>query len=173
MPKAHGDLCLGVNGGRWQERDRRGLPFALVAARRGVCRPNAIPAEATASRSARVGLAFSLGFMLTSLLAIWLFQEFVVSKMLVPAREIPYSEFRDALKSGQLVEITIGGPRITGLMKNPAATSERESESPITLGQDPADGMGVEDAFGVRATGAAFAVSSLDEAPSEVGAVKA
>jgi cell division protease FtsH len=71
-------------------------------------------------------LVFSLGFMLTSLLAIWLFQEFVVGTMLVPAREIPYSEFRDTLKSGQLVEITIGSPRITGVMKNPAATSERD-----------------------------------------------
>jgi cell division protease FtsH len=71
-------------------------------------------------------LVFSLGFMLTSLLAIWLFQEFVVSTMLTPARELPYSEFRDTLKAGQLVEITIGSPRITGVMKNPAATSERD-----------------------------------------------
>jgi cell division protease FtsH len=71
-------------------------------------------------------LVFSLGFMLTSLLAIWLFQQFVVSTMLAPAREIPYSEFRDKLKTGRLVEITIGTPRITGVMKNPAPTSERD-----------------------------------------------
>ena len=76
-------------------------------------------------------LAFSIGFMLTSLLAIWLFQEFVVSTMLVPAREIPYSEFREKLKAGQLVEITIGSPRITGVMKNPAATSERDKTIPF------------------------------------------
>jgi hypothetical protein len=74
-------------------------------------------------------LVFSLGLMLTSLLAIWLLQEFAVSTMLVPAREIPYSEFREKLKTGQLVEITIGSPRITGVMKNPAATSEQDNDS--------------------------------------------
>ncbi|MEX1129446.1 MAG: ATP-dependent zinc metalloprotease FtsH [Vicinamibacterales bacterium] len=85
------------------------------------------------ARPTRTGrqLVFSLGFMLTSLLAIWLFQAFVVSTMLVPAREIPYSEFREKLKAGQLVEITIGSPRITGVMKNPAATSERDKTIPF------------------------------------------
>jgi cell division protease FtsH len=82
-------------------------------------------------------LVLSLGFMLTSLLAIWLFQQFVVSTMLAPAREIPYSEFRDKLKTGQLVEITIGSPRITGVMKNPAATSEQDKTIPVNTVAPP------------------------------------
>jgi cell division protease FtsH len=71
-------------------------------------------------------MAFSLGFLLTSLLGLWVFQEFVVNPLLVQARDIPYSEFRDKVKSGQLVEITLTGPRIIGEMKNPAPTSERD-----------------------------------------------
>jgi cell division protease FtsH len=76
-------------------------------------------------------IAFSVGILLTSLLAVWLSQEFVVSTVLVQAREIPYSEFREKLKAGQLVEITIGSPRITGAMKNPAAISDRDKTIPF------------------------------------------
>jgi cell division protease FtsH len=71
-------------------------------------------------------MAFSVGFLLTSLFAVWLFQQLVVSTVLIQAREIPYSEFREKLKAGQLVEITIGSPRISGAMKNPAPTSDRD-----------------------------------------------
>ena len=71
-------------------------------------------------------MAFNIGFLLTSLLAVWLIQEFVVSTVVIQTREIPYSEFREKLKAGQLVEITIGSPRITGAMKNPAPTSDRD-----------------------------------------------
>ena len=71
-------------------------------------------------------MAFSLSFLLTSLLGLWLFQEFVVNPLLVQARDIPYSEFKGKVKSGQLVEITLTGPRIIGEMKNPAPTSERD-----------------------------------------------
>ena len=71
-------------------------------------------------------MAFSLSFLLTSLLGLWLFQEFVVNPLLVQARDIPYSEFKGKVKSGQLVEITLTGSRIIGEMKNPAPTSERD-----------------------------------------------
>jgi cell division protease FtsH len=76
-------------------------------------------------------MAFSVSFLLTSLLALWLFQEFVLSTVLMQAREIPYSEFRDKLKTGQLVEITIGSPRIDGTMKNPASTSDKDKTLPF------------------------------------------
>jgi cell division protease FtsH len=72
-------------------------------------------------------MAFSLSFLLTSLLGLWLFQEFVLNPLLVQARDIPYSEFKGKVKSGQLVEITLTGPRIIGEMKNPAPTSERDN----------------------------------------------
>jgi cell division protease FtsH len=76
-------------------------------------------------------MAFSVGFLLTSLLAVWLFQQLFVSTVLIQAREIPYSEFREKLKAGQLVEITIGSPRISGAMKNPAPTSDRDKTIPF------------------------------------------
>ena len=75
-------------------------------------------------------LASTLGFLLISLLSLWLFQA-VLSPILVQAHEIPYSEFRNKVKTGQLVEVTIGTPRITGEMKNPSPTSDRDKTIPF------------------------------------------
>src|SRR5262245_8555247 len=74
-------------------------------------------------------MAFSVGSILTSLLVLWLFQEFVVGPLVTRAHQIPYSEFRTKLKAGQLIDVTIGSPRIVGQMKNAAAqaaTSDRD-----------------------------------------------
>jgi len=71
-------------------------------------------------------MAFSVSYLLTSLIVLWLFQEFVVGPLFTQAREIPYSEFRTKLKASQLVDVTIGSPRIVGEMKNAAATSDRD-----------------------------------------------
>ena len=74
----------------------------------------------------RRGVGFTIGYIATFLLGLWLLQLLVANPLGVPAREIPYSEFRAKLKGGELVDVTIGSPRITGHMKNPAATSERD-----------------------------------------------
>jgi cell division protease FtsH len=98
-------------------------------------------------------MAFNIGFLLTSLLAVWLFQEFVVSTVPIQARDIPYSEFRAKLKTGQLVELTIGSPRITGAMKNPASTSDRDKTIPFdTVAPPNGDPMLLDelDAAGVK-----------------------
>jgi cell division protease FtsH len=60
---------------------------------------------------------FAIGYLITSLIALWLFQRFI----LTPARntEIPYSEFKTKLAGGQIVRVTIGQGGITGEMKNP------------------------------------------------------
>jgi cell division protease FtsH len=71
-------------------------------------------------------MTFSVSYLLTSLLVLWLFQEFVVGPFVTRAHQIPYSEFRTKLKAGQLVDVTIGSPRIVGQMKNAAATSDRD-----------------------------------------------
>ena len=106
-------------------------------------------------REARPGrqMAFNIGFLLTSLLAVWLFQEFVVSTVPIQARDIPYSEFRAKLKTGQLVELTIASPRITGAMKNPASTSDRDRTIPFdTVAPPNGDPMLLDelDAAGVK-----------------------
>jgi cell division protease FtsH len=63
---------------------------------------------------------FNVALLLTSLLAVWLLNQLVAP---VPSqREIPYSEFREKLKSDQVVEIVLDGSRISGAMKDPAAT---------------------------------------------------
>ena len=62
-------------------------------------------------------LHFAISYLITSLIALWLFQVFV----LAPARrtEIPYSEFKTKLAGAQIVKVTIGERDITGEMKNP------------------------------------------------------
>jgi cell division protease FtsH len=60
---------------------------------------------------------FAIGYLITSLIVLWLFQMYV----LAPARsaEIPYSEFKTKLANAQIVSVTIGERGITGEMKNP------------------------------------------------------
>ena len=60
---------------------------------------------------------FAIGYLITSVIVLWLFQVFV----LAPARsaEIPYSEFKTKLAGGQIVKLTIGERGIMGEMKNP------------------------------------------------------
>ena len=62
---------------------------------------------------------FAIGYLITSLIALWLFQLFV----LAPKRgtEIPYSEFKTKLAAAQIVKATIGERAIIGEMKNPKA----------------------------------------------------
>jgi len=60
---------------------------------------------------------FAISYLITSLIALWLFQVYV----LAPARstEIPYSEFKKKLVGAQIVKVTIGERGISGEMKNP------------------------------------------------------
>jgi hypothetical protein len=74
----------------------------------------------------RRGVGFTIGYIATFLLGLWLLQLFVANPFGVPAREIPYSDFRAKLKGGELVDVTLGSPQITGHMKNAAAASERD-----------------------------------------------
>jgi cell division protease FtsH len=60
---------------------------------------------------------FAIGYLITSLIALWLFQVFV----LAPARntEIPYNEFKKKVAASQIEKVTIGERTIIGEMKNP------------------------------------------------------
>jgi len=60
---------------------------------------------------------FGISYLITSLIALWLFQRFV----LTPSRstEIPYSEFKKKVADAQIVKVTIGERAIIGEMKNP------------------------------------------------------
>jgi cell division protease FtsH len=60
---------------------------------------------------------YAIGYLITSLIVLWLFQVYV----LAPARstEIPYNEFKKKLAGTQIVNVTIGERGIMGEMKNP------------------------------------------------------
>ena len=59
---------------------------------------------------------FAISYLITSLIAFWLFQQF----FLIPrSTEIAYNEFKKKLADAQIVQVTIGGRSIAGEMKNP------------------------------------------------------
>ena len=63
-------------------------------------------------------LHFAISYLITSLIALWLFQVFVLTP-LTRSTEIPYSEFKKKLAGAQIVQVTIGEKGIVGEMKNP------------------------------------------------------
>src|SRR5258708_24362446 len=61
---------------------------------------------------------FGIGYLITSLIALGLFQLFVLTTLSRSA-EIAYSEFKRKLADAQIVKVTIGQRGIVGEMKNP------------------------------------------------------
>jgi cell division protease FtsH len=66
-------------------------------------------------RQIRLGISY----LITTLLALWLFQQFVLRLAIVRSVEIPYSDFKQKLSDGQIVKATIDDNDILGEMKNP------------------------------------------------------
>jgi cell division protease FtsH len=64
-------------------------------------------------------IRFGISYLITSLLALWLFQQFVLRPVIVRSVEIPDSEFKQKLADGQIVKATIDDNDILGEMKNP------------------------------------------------------
>jgi cell division protease FtsH len=64
-------------------------------------------------------MRFSLAYLITSLIALWLFQEFILAPLVTQAAEISYSEFKQKLADGQVVKVMIDENSIVGEMKNP------------------------------------------------------
>ena len=62
---------------------------------------------------------YSIGYLVTSLIALWLFQEFILTPLMNRTAEIPYSEFKQKLAGGQIVKAVIRSDDIVGKMKNP------------------------------------------------------
>jgi len=82
-------------------------------------------------------MQFSLGYLFTSLILLWVFQAFVLS-LWNRSTEISYSEFKNKLANAQIVEVIISDRTIEGKMKDP-----KGSESPLPFntvfmpGSDP------------------------------------
>jgi len=63
-------------------------------------------------------MQFSLGYLFTSLILLWVFQAFVLS-LWNRSTEISYSEFKNKLANAQIVEVIISDRTIEGKMKDP------------------------------------------------------
>lgn len=76
---------------------------------------------------------FGLSYLIVSLIAMWLFQQFILSPTLNQEIEIPYSEFKAKIKAGEIIEATLGEDRIVGTMKNTDDTSKNSKDIPFTV----------------------------------------
>jgi cell division protease FtsH len=108
-------------------------------------------------------LRFGLGYLLTSLLVLWLFQEFVLAPMLAQASEITYSDFKQKLVQGQIVDVVIGDSQLSGDMKNPDPKATPAQVPFTTVANPPVDPKLIED---LQAAGVSY---SFERPPSPVG----
>ena len=69
-------------------------------------------------------MGFSITYLVTGLIMLWLFQEFILTPLLIQATEISYSDFKEKLAEGQIVSVVIGENDIIGKMKNPDPQAE-------------------------------------------------
>jgi cell division protease FtsH len=70
---------------------------------------------------------FTVSYLITSLLVLWLFPLLFLNQATRSA-EIPYSEFKKKLATAQITDVTVSGRSIVGEMKNPDA-----GKSPATV----------------------------------------
>ncbi|GAP15677.1 membrane protease FtsH catalytic subunit [Longilinea arvoryzae] len=68
-------------------------------------------------------LNFGLSYLFVALIGMWLFQQFILTPLMIREIEIPYSELKAKIKAGDVIELTLGTDRIVGTMKNPNDTS--------------------------------------------------
>ncbi len=77
--------------------------------------------------------SFGISYLVVSLIGLWLFQQFVLSPLLVREVEISYSEFKKKIASGEITQVTIGTDRITGEMKDTSAQSSSGTTVPFSV----------------------------------------
>ncbi len=71
-------------------------------------------------------MRFSVIYMLIALVFLWVFQEFVLSSMVIKATELTYSEFRQKVADKTILTATISDTEVVGTMKNPDASGPAE-----------------------------------------------
>lgn len=60
-----------------------------------------------------------ISYLIVNLIGLWLFQQFILNPLNVRETQIPYSEFKSSIHSGQIVSVTLGTDRHVGTMKAP------------------------------------------------------
>jgi cell division protease FtsH len=102
---------------------------------------------------------FVLSYVISSLIGMWLFQQFILQPLVVRQISIPYSEFKTKLAAGEISDVTLGSERIVGTMKD-----EEGDETPFTTVAVP-DG----DPTLIAALDKAGVTYQVAEPPSPVG----
>jgi cell division protease FtsH len=105
-----------------------------------------------------------ISFLIVNLIGMWLFQQFILTPLLIHETQIPYSEFKAKIASGEIVDVTLGQERIVGTMKNPNATDTKNPTIPFTTNAVP-DG----DPTLIPALDRAGVKYSVSEPPSPLG----
>jgi cell division protease FtsH len=82
---------------------------------------------------------FILSYLVVGFIGMWLFQDLILTPLMIQQVQIPYSEFKAKIDSGQIVSVTLGEDRIVGMMKNPDTTSATK-EVPFTTVAVPTNG---------------------------------
>src|SRR5271157_5465977 len=80
---------------------------------------------------------FLISYVIVSLLGLWLFQQFVLNPLIIHETEIPYSQFKAGIQSGQITNVTIGTDRIVGTMKSTDPKTGVSQEVPFTVNAVP------------------------------------
>jgi hypothetical protein len=50
-----------------------------------------------------------ISYLLVNLVLLWVFQQFILQPLIIRETQIPYSEFKARIASGDIVEVTLGG----------------------------------------------------------------
>ena len=80
---------------------------------------------------------FLISYVIVSLIGLWLFQQFVLNPLVIHETEIPYSQFKAGIQSGQITDVTIGTDRIVGTMKSTDPKTGVSQEVPFTVNAVP------------------------------------
>ncbi len=78
---------------------------------------------------------FSIGYVIVALLVLSLIRSFVASAFLAPSTEISYSEFKTALRAGEIESVTVSEDQITGAFKQAAEGEEPAAGTSAELGR--------------------------------------
>jgi cell division protease FtsH len=76
-------------------------------------------------------ISFVVSYILSAVIGLWLFQDFILTPLMVQQVQIPYGDFKAKIDAGQIVSATLGQQRIAGTMKNPDPASATK-EVPFT-----------------------------------------
>lgn len=78
-----------------------------------------------------------ISYLFVNLILLWVFQEFIMRPLVIRETQIPYSEFKARIASGDIVEVTLGTERIVGTMKNPESKDTQHPTIPFTTNAVP------------------------------------